>query len=61
MSAPSFADDPSVLDHAPSGQLPGLLEAEIRRIYERSLLYGQRFPLHAGPLHWPCYREIPAL
>jgi len=38
-----------------------LLEIEIRRIYERSPLYGQRFPLHAGPLHWACYQEIPAL
>ena len=62
MSAPSFANDSTVIDQAPSsGQLPDLLEAEIRRIYERSPLYGQRFPLHAGPLHWSCYREIPSL
>ena len=61
MPAPSFANDPSVFDHALSGQLPGLLETEIRRIYERSPLYGQRFPLHSGPLHWACYQEIPAL
>ena len=61
MHAPSFANDPAVIDQNPSGQLPGLLEAEIRRIYARSPLYGQRFPLHAGPLHWDCYQEIPAL
>jgi phenylacetate-CoA ligase len=61
MPAPSFANDPAVIDQLPSGRLPGLLEDEIRRIYERSPLYEQRFPLHAGPLHWACYQEIPAL
>jgi phenylacetate-CoA ligase len=33
----------------------------VRRIYARSPLYGQRFPLHQEPLQWSCYREIPAL
>ena len=61
MIAPSFANDPAVFDQAAPGRVPGLLEDEIRRIYERSPLYGQRFPLHAGPLHWPCYKEIPTL
>jgi len=44
-----------------STRLPGALEEEIRRIYERSPLYAERFPLHPEPLHWACYREIPAL
>lgn len=61
MLAPAFANDPTILDHPESGRLPGLLEQEIRRIYERSPLYAQRFPLHEGPLHWACYKEIPAL
>jgi len=61
MSAPAFANDPAVLDHPVPGRLPGLLEQEIRRIYELSPLYGQRFPLHDGPLHWACYKEIPSL
>ncbi len=61
MVAPSFANDPAVFDPAQPSRLPGFLEAEIRRIYERSPLYALRFPLHAGPLHWPCYREIPTL
>lgn len=41
--------------------LPESLEQEVRRIYARSPLYGQRFPLHPEPLHWSCFREIPAL
>ena len=61
MVAPSFANVPAVFDQAQPSRLPAFLEAEIRRIYERSPLYAQRFPLHAGPLHWPCYREIPTL
>lgn len=61
MPAPVFANDPSLLE-APNGErLPGMLETEIRRIYERSPVYGQRFPLHPEPLSWSCYREIPAL
>jgi len=39
----------------------GPVEAEIRRIYANSPLYGARFPLHPEPLRWSCYREIPAL
>lgn len=42
-------------------QLPAPLEGEIRRIYERSPLYGRRFALHSEPLRWSCYREIPGL
>ncbi len=61
MTAPSFANDPAVFAPVQVGRVPRLLEDEIRRIYERSPLYGQRFPLHEGPLHWPCYQDIPAL
>jgi phenylacetate-CoA ligase len=62
MSNPQFANSPSALG-APgeAGVLPSLLEGEIRRIYTRSPIYGRRFPLHAEPLKWACYREIPAL
>ncbi|MBW8781754.1 MAG: CoF synthetase [Verrucomicrobia bacterium] len=59
--APTFANHPAVLESAPDGRLPLPLEKEIRRIYERSPLYAQRFTLHSEPLHWSCYREIPAL
>ncbi len=41
--------------------LPAALEQEVRKIYARSPLYGQRYPLHAEPLHWSCFREIPTL
>jgi phenylacetate-CoA ligase len=41
--------------------VPLPLEEEIRRIYARSPVYGQRFPLHSEPLQWSCYQEIPAL
>jgi len=61
MSAPTFANAPAVLGDASPEFLPPVLEREVRRIYERSPLYGQRFPLHAEPLQWSCYREIPAL
>lgn len=59
--APTFANHPATLDLPADGRLPALLETEIRKIYERSPLYTQRFPLHSEPLHWSCYREIPAL
>jgi phenylacetate-CoA ligase len=57
-----FANSPSALG-APGapGTLPAPLEREIRRIYSRSPVYGQRFPLHQEALQWSCYREIPAL
>ncbi len=61
MSAPTFANAPATLGSAPEGFLPGPLEREVRKIYERSPLYGQRFPLHSEPLQWSCYNEIPAL
>jgi len=62
MPVPIFANDPVALG-APWGEerVPAPVEAEIRRIYERSPLYGHRFPLHREPLQWSCYREIPAL
>ncbi len=61
MSVPTFANHPDSLGAAPPDQLPPVLEQEVRRIYARSPLYGQRFPLHAQPLQWSCYREIPTL
>ena len=61
MSRPTFANSTASLGAAAGDLVPGPLEQEIRRIYERSPIYGQRFPLHAEPLRWECYREIPAL
>jgi phenylacetate-CoA ligase len=59
--APVFANSPELLASEGETRLPVALEGEIRRIYERSPLYGNRFPLHADPLHWACYREMPVL
>ena len=61
MSAPSFANSPESLGPAANGFVPGLLEEEVRRIYARSPLYGQRFPIHPEPLAWSCFQEIPTL
>ncbi|MCR6654822.1 MAG: CoF synthetase [Opitutus sp.] len=61
MSAPLFANTAETLGSASGDFLPAPLEREIRKIYERSPLYGQRFPLHVEPLQWSCYREIPSL
>jgi phenylacetate-CoA ligase len=61
MSSPLFANNPAALGTTADDRLPEPLEAEIRRIYERSPLYTQRFPLHPEPLRWGCYQEIPAL
>ena len=62
MSAPLFANLPETLGPAPrGGEVPALLEQEIRKIYARSPLYSRRFPLHPNPLQWSCYSEIPAL
>jgi phenylacetate-CoA ligase len=61
MSVPIFANDAESLGGATLDFVPPALEQEVRRIYARSPLYGQRFPLHAEPLQWSCYREIPAL
>ena len=61
MPAPTFANHPDALSSTRAEFLPAALEAEIRKIYGRSPLYAQRFPLHAEPLQWSCYREIPAL
>lgn len=57
--APAFAN--VTLPREAGESLPDLLEREIRAIYRRSPLYGLRFPLHAEPLRWSCYREIPLL
>jgi phenylacetate-CoA ligase len=61
MNPPVFANSPDALGPVEGECLPAPLEGEIRRIYERSPLYGRRFPLHAEALRWSCYREIPAL
>ncbi|MDB4385289.1 CoF synthetase [Opitutaceae bacterium] len=61
MSAPQFANDPATLGVAQPDHVPAPLEQEIRRIYERSPLYGKRFPLHHEALRWSCYAEIPRL
>ena len=61
MHAPQFANSPAALGAAAEGRVPAALEAEVRRIYARSPLYGERFPLHAEPLAWACFREIPVL
>jgi phenylacetate-CoA ligase len=61
MPALHFANPPAALGVAVEGFLPAPLEAEVRAIYARSPLYARRFPLHAEPLRWACYREIPAL
>jgi phenylacetate-CoA ligase len=61
MPAPTFANPPGTLGSITGEFLPAPLESEIRKIYARSPLYSQRFPLHSQPLQWSCYREIPAL
>jgi phenylacetate-CoA ligase len=61
MTGPAFANTPEALGAAENGCVPAPLEGEIRRIYERSPLYGSRFQIHSRPLEWACYREIPAL
>ena len=62
MSAPLFANARESLGPVISGdRVPALLEGEIRKIYARSPLYAQRFPLHPNPLRWSCYQDIPAL
>lgn len=61
MPVPTFTNAPETLGSAPAGFVPSGLERELRKIYDRSPLYGQRFPLHHAPLQWSCYREIPAL
>lgn len=60
-AAATFANSPETLGGGPEAGLPEPLEREIRAIYRRSPLYARRFPLHAEPLQWSCYREIPML
>jgi phenylacetate-CoA ligase len=60
-AAPTFANSPAALGEAQGSRLPAPLEQEVRAIYRRSPLYGQRFALHTEPLQWSCYREIPVL
>jgi phenylacetate-CoA ligase len=57
----TFANSPETLSTGGDGGLPAPLEREIRSIYQRSPLYGRRFPLHPEPLQWSCYNEIPVL
>jgi len=60
-AAALFANAPESLGAGRGAGLPAALEQEIRAIYRRSPLYTRRFPLHAEPLQWSCYREIPVL
>lgn len=60
-AAPLFANDPGTLGSAEGDRVPAELEREVRLIYGRSPLYGRRYPLHADPLRWACFREIPVL
>lgn len=61
MTASLLANDSAALGPAVNGFLPASLETEVRKIYARSPLYAQRFPLHADRLQWSCFSEIPAL
>lgn len=61
VSTPAFANSADSLGEEDGCRLPATLENEIRAIYARSPLYGERFPLHREPLQWSCYREIPPL
>lgn len=61
VTTPAFANSADTLGARAGGLLPAALEQEVRAIYARSPLYGQRFPLHHEPLQWACYREIPLL
>lgn len=61
IAAPAFANTPASLGAGEGDALPAPLESEIRRIYDRSPLYGARFPLHGEPLRWSCYERIPPL
>lgn len=56
-----FANASESLGVAVNEFLPAPLEQEVRKIYARSPLYGQRFPLHPEPLQWSCFSEIPTL
>ena len=58
---PLFGNSPETFGSLSDTRLPEALEGEIRKIYQRSPLYPRRFALHTEPLHWACYREIPAL
>jgi len=60
-STPTFANPIAGNEPAAPDRVPAALEQEIRRIYDRSPLYGERFPLHEQPLGWACYEEIPTL
>lgn len=61
ISAPAFANTPNALGAWEGDALPATLEGEIRRIYERSPLYGMRFPLREGRLGWASYEKMPPL
>lgn len=58
---PTFANPLTSPESLNPDQVPPMLEQEIRRIYDRSPVYGARFPLHEPPLRWGCYEEIPTL
>ncbi len=61
LTPPAFANIGLTAEDGVAAVLPRPLEKEIRAIYARSPLYAQRFPLHAEPLRWSCYEDIPVL
>ncbi|MEX2045127.1 MAG: CoF synthetase [Opitutus sp.] len=61
MSCSTLAHATASHVHATDDLLPAQLEQEVRRIYARSPVYSERFPLHDEPLQWSCFREIPVL
>jgi phenylacetate-CoA ligase len=56
-----LANSQLTFDGSPDVLLPQELDAEVRAIYRRSPLYGRRKPIHAEPLQWSCFSEIPLL
>lgn len=58
---PRFANAGLAASGSGTTALPDELEAEVRAIYGRSPIYARRRPIHAEPLQWACYGEIPLL
>jgi phenylacetate-CoA ligase len=56
-----FANDGIDFQESPTALIPAELDSEVRAIYKRSPIYGRRKPIHAEPLRWACFDEIPVL
>jgi phenylacetate-CoA ligase len=56
-----FANEGLDFQGSIDAEVPSPLEAEVRSIYRQSPFYGRRLPLHAEPLQWGCFEEIPFL